>query len=122
MCHSHCTVFANQSLSVQIRARTFTLHFEIEVEEDSAADSSSPSRPSVFCYAPASASSSVSSSKMIWVHPPSLGPRFDAGAWETRLFVVSKLPIDGHRKIKCLVCEELRKSLGGDDWHFLFVR
>lgn len=33
------------------------------------------------------------------------------------MFVVSKLPIYGHRKIKCLACEELRKSLGGDDWH-----
>lgn len=102
---------------VQIRARTFTVHFEMELKEDSAADSSRASQPSVFCSAPASASSSASSSKIIWVHPPTLGPRFDSGVWETRLFVVSKLPIDGHRNIKCLACEELRKSLGGDDWH-----
>ena len=47
----------------------------------------------------------------------SSGTRFDSDVWETILFVVSKLPIDGHRKIKCLACEELRKSLGGDDWH-----
>ena len=64
-----------------------------------------------------SAYAAASSSKVIFVHPPTLGKKFDSDVWETGLFQVSKVLIDGVRKIKCLACEQLGKSLGGHDWH-----